>query len=120
MDGPRGTIHSATDGPGGPSAVAMDGPGGPIIGGTIHCVTVPLNKTVVILLARAGKSARSLFNCISVTDGIEINEQYKSIGIGPLYTYKSNLKRFDYSYLFLSKVMADLNPIGYQVQDFKT
>ena len=52
MDGPRGTIHSATDGPGGPSAVAMDGPGGPIIGGTIHCVTVPLNKTVVILLAR--------------------------------------------------------------------
>ena len=34
---------------------------------------------------RAGKSARSLFNCISVTDGIKIKEQYKSIGIGPLY-----------------------------------
>ena len=28
MDGPRGTVHGATDGPGGPSAVAMDGPGG--------------------------------------------------------------------------------------------
>ena len=41
MDGPRGTVHSATDGPGGPSAVAMDGPGGPIIGGTIRCVTEP-------------------------------------------------------------------------------
>ena len=39
MDGPRGTVHSATVGPGGPSAVAMDGPGGPIIGGTIRCVT---------------------------------------------------------------------------------
>ena len=39
MDGPRGTVHSATDGPGGPSAVATDGPGGPIIGGTIRCVT---------------------------------------------------------------------------------
>ena len=33
----------------------------------------------------AGKRARSLFNCISVTDGIKINEQNKSIGIGSLY-----------------------------------
>ena len=32
----------------------------------------------------AGKRARSLFNCISVTDVIKINEQKKSIGIGPL------------------------------------
>ena len=39
MDGPRGTVHSATNGPGGPSAVAMDDPGGPIIGGTIRCMT---------------------------------------------------------------------------------
>ena len=30
---------------------------------------------------QAGKRARSLFNCISVTDGIKINEQNKSIGI---------------------------------------
>ena len=34
---------------------------------------------------QAGKHARSLFNCISVTDGIKINEQNKSISIGPLY-----------------------------------
>ena len=34
---------------------------------------------------QAGKSARSLFNCISVMDGIKINEQNKSIGTGPLY-----------------------------------
>ena len=34
---------------------------------------------------QAGKSARSLFDCISVTDGIKINEQYKLIGTGPLY-----------------------------------
>ena len=34
---------------------------------------------------QAGKRARSLFNCISVMDGIKINEQNKSIGIGPLH-----------------------------------
>ena len=34
---------------------------------------------------QAGKRARSLFNCISVVDGIKINEQNKSIGIGPIY-----------------------------------
>ena len=36
---------------------------------------------------QAGKRARSLFNCISVTDSIKINEQNKSIGIGPLYLH---------------------------------
>ena len=36
---------------------------------------------------QAGKRARSLFNCISVTDGMKINEQNKSIGIGPLYLH---------------------------------
>ena len=36
---------------------------------------------------QAGTRARSLFNCISVTDGIKINEQNKSIGIGPLYLH---------------------------------
>ena len=41
--------------------------------------------TCIIGANRAGKSTRSLFNCISVMDGIKINEQYKSIGIGPLY-----------------------------------
>ena len=59
---------------------------------------------------RAGKSARSLFNCISVTDDIKITEQNKSIGIGPLYTYKPNLKRFNYSYI--SKVMLGLNLVN--------
>ena len=33
----------------------------------------------------AGKRGHSLFNCISVTDDIKINEQNKSIGKGPLY-----------------------------------
>ena len=50
---------------------------------------VPLNVWggggYIIGANRAGKSARSLFNSISVTDGIKINEQNKSIGIGPLY-----------------------------------
>ena len=34
---------------------------------------------------QAGKLGRSLFNCITVADGIKINEQNKSIGIGPPY-----------------------------------
>ena len=34
---------------------------------------------------RAGKRASHLLNCISVLDSIQINEQNKSIGIGPLY-----------------------------------
>ena len=49
---------------------------------------VPLNVCMgggcyIIGANRAGQSARSLFNCISVTVSIKINEQYKSIG--PLY-----------------------------------
>ena len=42
----------------------------------------------IIGVNRSGKSARSLFNCVSVTDDIKIiNEQDKSIVIliGPLY-----------------------------------
>ena len=34
-------------------------------------------------IEREKLSGRTLFNCISVTDGIKINEQYKSIVIGP-------------------------------------
>ena len=34
---------------------------------------------------QAGKRARSVFKCISVVDGIKINEQNKLIGIGPLF-----------------------------------
>ena len=36
---------------------------------------------------QAGKCARSLLNCISVTDDIEINEQNKSIATGLLYAH---------------------------------
>ena len=57
---------------------------------------------------QAGKRARSLFNCISVTDGIKINEQNKSIVIGPLYLYKPNLS------LLLPKVIVGLNQAGYR------
>ena len=60
---------------------------------------------------RAGKSARSLFNCISVTDGIKINEQYKSIGIGPLYLQTELLKvsyklLIVYAFIAVNKVLA--------------
>ena len=58
---------------------------------------------------QAGNRARSLFNCISVTDGIKINEQSKSIGKGPLYIRTE----FEAISLFLQKVMAGLNPVGY-------
>ena len=39
----------------------------------------------IIAAYRVGKCARRLFNYIFVTDGIKINEQSKSIDIGPLY-----------------------------------
>ena len=60
---------------------------------------------------QAGKRARSLFNCISVTDGIKIN---KSIGIGPLYLHTE----FEAISLLLQKVMAGLNPVGYRTLQY--
>ena len=63
---------------------------------------------------QAGKRARSLFNCISVTDGIKINEQNKSIGIGPLYLHTE----FEAISLLLHKVMAGLNPVGYRTLQY--
>ena len=63
---------------------------------------------------QAGKRARSLFNCISVTDGIKINEQNKSIGIGPLYLQTE----FEANSLLLPKVMAGLNPVGYRTLQY--
>ena len=63
---------------------------------------------------QAGKRARSLFNCISVTDGININEQNKSIGIGPLYLHTE----FEAISLLLQKVMAGLNPVGYRTLQY--
>ena len=58
---------------------------------------------------QAGKRVRSLFICISVTDGIKINEQNKSIGIGPLHLQTE----FEVISLLLQKVMSGLNPMGY-------
>ena len=63
---------------------------------------------------QAGKRARSLFNCISVTDGIKINEQNISIGIGPLYLHTE----FEAISLLLQKVMAGLNPVGYRTLQY--
>ena len=54
----------------------------------VHCVPLDVwgGGDYNIGANQAGKRARSLFNCISVADGIKINEQNKSIGIGPLPT----------------------------------
>ena len=60
--------------------------------------------------ANRGKRARSLLNCISLMDGIKINEQNKSIGIGPLYLQTE----FEAISLLLQKVMAGLNQAGYR------
>ena len=62
----------------------------------------------------ANQAARSLFNCISVTDGIQINEQNKSIGIGPLYLHTE----FEAISLLLQKLMAGLNPVGYRTLQY--
>ena len=52
-------------------------------------ICVPLNVWggggYIIGANQAGKRANSLFNCISVTDDIKINEQKISIAKGPLY-----------------------------------
>ena len=39
---------------------------------------------------QAGKRARSLLNCISVTDDTETNQQNKSIATGLLYAYSES------------------------------
>ena len=51
---------------------------------------------------------------ISVTDGIKINEQNKSIGIGPLYLQTES----EAISLLLQKVMAGLNPVGYRTLQY--
>ena len=58
---------------------------------------------------RARKRARSLFNCISVTDDIKINEQNNPIAIGPLYLQTE----FGAISVFLPEVKASLNPLEY-------
>ena len=47
-------------------------------------------------------------------DGIKINEQNKSIGIGPLYLQTE----FEAITLFLQKVMLGLNPVGYRTLQY--
>ena len=50
------------------------------------------------MVQSSGKCASTLHNCISVTDGVKINELNTSIVTGPLYVIL-NLKRFECSYL---------------------
>ena len=57
---------------------------------------------------QAGKSACSLFNCISVMDGIKINEQNKSISKGLLYVRAE----FDAFSTLLRGEMWNSNPLG--------
>ena len=57
---------------------------------------------------QAGKCGHSLFNCISVMDGIKINEQNELIGKGPLYIHTE----------FEAKVIAGLNPVRYQTLQY--
>ena len=46
----------------------------------------PLNAVIIhVSLARIEREKVHVIYCTTVTDGIKINEQYKSIGIGPLY-----------------------------------
>ena len=62
----------------------------------------------------SGKRVPTLRRCISVTDDIKINEQSKSIGIGPLYLQTE----FEAISLLLPKVMAGVNPVGYQTLQY--
>ena len=49
--------------------------------------------------------------CISVIDGIKINEQNNPIAKGPLYVQTE----FGAICVFLLKVRASLNPLGYRI-----
>ena len=55
------------------------------------------------------QNALTLHSCISVTDRVKINEQNKSIDIGPLYLQTE----YEAILLLLPKVMVGLNPVGY-------
>ena len=60
---------------------------------------------------QVGKCACRLFNCISETDGIKINEQNVLIGIGPLYLQTE----FEAISLLVPKVIVGLNQAGYRM-----
>ena len=57
-----------------------------------------------------GKYAITLHTCISITDKAKINEQNKSIAVGPFYisTY------FEPIWTLLPEDVAVLNPTGYR------
>ena len=57
-----------------------------------------------------GKYAISLHTCISITDKAKINEQNKSIAVGPFYigTY------FEPIWTLLPEDVSVLNPMGYR------
>ena len=73
---------------------------------------VPLSEweggDYIIGANQAGKCARSLFNCITVTDNIEINEQNKSIATGVLYVQPE----FDTFSTLVRGEMMNSNPRG--------
>ena len=62
----------------------------------------------------SGKRVPTLRRCISVTNDIKINEQNKSIDIGPLYLQTE----FEAISLLLPKVMAGVNPVGYRTLQY--
>ena len=73
---------------------------------------VPLSEweggDYIIGANQAGKCARSLLNCISVTDDSETNEQNKSIDTGLLYAHSE----FDTFSTFVRGEMWISNPLG--------
>ena len=75
-------------------------------------ITRTSSKPVVIREWRVtpGKYAISLHTCISIKDKVKINEQSKSIAVGPFYigTY------FEPIWTLLPEDVAVLNPTGYQ------
>ena len=64
----------------------IDYPGDNLLRGIIYFVT-PVWKRFTHVQRRdsSGKIVPTLYRCISVTDDIKINEQNKSIGIGPVF-----------------------------------
>ena len=62
---------------------------------------------------RAGKFARSLFNCIFIPNDIQINENNKLIGIGHLYVRTWSVHpKFDAFSIIVRGEMGNSNPLG--------
>ena len=74
---------------------------------------ITINEDVLVIHSRRvtpGKYAISLHTCIAISDKAKINEQNKSITVGPFYigTY------FEPIWTLLSEDVAVLNPTGYR------